>query len=277
MLPTLSLGPVTVYTIGPTLLVGFVIATFAAWKKLVEARFDEEEAVGFLLWASLAAFVLARVAYILIHSADFGLFPLRWILFTRYAGFSFWGALAGVILAGRYFAKTRGWDFFALTDATVFGGVIFQIFTQIGCFADGCFLGRPTTFITGLPFPGQEGRLHPVQLYELFGLLLIFFFLWRIELRWRTFSWYKSQAAGFLFLVWAMFYFLVRFVVGFFGQSDLYLGPVSPDQLVSLALAVVSGVALYLRSGRDWRGDLRLARVSRFPLRYKSEEDKEEL
>ena len=84
--------------------------------------------------------------------------------------------------------------------------------------------------------------LHPVQLYESFGELSIFFIL----VMWR----YRKAFHGQIFLAWLMLYPLLRSVVETFRGDrargvDLIFG-LSTSQLISVLVAVFALIAIVI-------------------------------
>ena len=128
---------------------------------------------------------------------------------------------------------------------------------RVGCFLVGDDYGVPTSLPWGVRFPvglpptdagslrAQFGisipadvpsdellAVHPTQLYELFGLLLLF-----VGLRWAS---RRSLKAGGVFALYLIGYGLLRFCVDFFrGDQDWFFLGLVLSQWISLgALAL---------------------------------------
>ena len=136
-----------------------------------------------------------------------------------------------------------------MTDLAVFAVIWAQIWVRLGQFFAGDFVGRQTDFILALPFPGLEGRHYPIQLFEIGFLLVVFFWLKRLEKHYRLFTWYQDKKGeaqpGFLALVYLFSYSSFRFLLAFFNDSHLYFLGLVFSQWMALAgiLIAVFGFA----------------------------------
>jgi phosphatidylglycerol:prolipoprotein diacylglycerol transferase len=223
MLPVLfSIGSIKIYTLAVFLGVGFFLASFLTWRRLRELGFDEKKIIDFLLLFSLFAFLFARLGFILTHFKSFGFSPLHWLLVGRFPGLALWGALLGGILVLFWFSRKNRWDLWRVADEVAFGFLPFFILVQMGCFFDGSILGIPTSMPWGMFFPGDFIRRQPVSLFSAILFFLIWILLLRVERRWRTWQWYKSQAEGFISLSFLGLALLVTFLLAFLEENSLY-------------------------------------------------------
>lgn len=224
MLPVLfSLGPITFYTFGFFLGVGFFLAAFLIWRRLRDLGFKEEKIIdGIILW-TIWGLVFSRIFFIIQNFGKFGFLFDRWLLFGRYPGFSFWGAIIGFFWGLRWFCRKEKWEFWRVADEVVFGILPFFALAELGTFLEGNAGGRPTSMPWGVFFPGSLVRQHPVSLFAAFFLLGIWVFLLRIEREWRSWEWLKNKEEGFISLVFFLFLFLTNFLLAFLKDSVLYL------------------------------------------------------
>jgi len=252
MLPILfSIGTLNIYSLGFLTAVGAFLTSFLVWRRWREAGIKEEKIIDFLGSFGLWGVFFARLFYIVLNFGQFGFSPQRWLLLGRYPGLSFWGAIFGFGYALVVFAKKQKHDFWQLADEISFGILPLLIFLQVGCFLDGCSLGKPTNMFWGVYFPGTFLRRQPTAAFAAALLFLTWLFLLWLERRWRLWSWYKSQANGFIFLSFLFLLFLINFALAFWNDSQLYFYwlEISLSGLGSvLTLAV-----FYFRSGKKLR------------------------
>lgn len=212
------------------LALGFLLASFVIWRKAKDEAFEEEKVFDAIILTVVFGLIGGRLEFALTHWSEFGFDLGKFLWLTRYAGLGFVSALAGGILGLAWFSKKQKWDFWIMADLAVFGLALGQAVAKIGTFLD---------------------TKNWLELAEIIWLLLILFSLKRLERRYRLFAWYqgkKKQAPpGFLLLTYLFLYFLGQLVLAIFRRDYLYL-----DSLMILA----SLIALYGRSGRDWREDL---------------------
>ncbi|HOK06068.1 MAG TPA: prolipoprotein diacylglyceryl transferase [Syntrophales bacterium] len=235
------------------LLVAYRIKTEDAYRGLT-MEFVQDVMVflilGLLIGGRLGYVVFYNPAYYLSHPLEIFL-PFEFsegIRFVGISGMSYHGGAIGVLLAGIFFCRRRGFDFWRLADLFAPAVPLGYTFGRLGNFFNGELYGRPTQVPWGMYFPlDPAGRLrHPSQLYEAAGEgLLLFFLLWLVRRR-RPFD-------GYLLALYVIGYGLVRFLIEFFREPDAHLGffpgGLTMGQILCLFM-VAAGVALYrLRAG----------------------------
>ncbi|MFC1790016.1 prolipoprotein diacylglyceryl transferase [Patescibacteria group bacterium] len=248
-----QIGQFSFSSIGVSLSLGFFICFFICWRRLRELGFNEEKIVDSFLLASLSGFIFARIIFALANWPRFGFNLAAWLYFPSFPGFSLWGAMSGFFVGFWFFSKKEKWSFYKLADQLVFGICLFALFAQIGMFLDGSNLGKETSALWGLYFPGDMVRRQPVSLFEAIFYLGIGILLLKIERAWRGWEWYKSQKDGFLF-------FLFFILLGFFKFSLAFLKPVGVySSLVEKIVGLIIGGAFlgwgYWASGRQLSED----------------------
>jgi len=196
------------------LFAAFFSALFVIWKRGREAHFEEETLFDVVFIMLFAMMIGGRIGYIMAHLNDFGLNLFEWFNVIGKPGFLYLPGLMAAVWSVWRSAQKHKWDVYALGDVLVVGAALAHALIALGGFFNGSGYGNPTNLIIGIEFPGLFDRRHPVQLYELVVYSGLFWFLWWVEGKYRTFSWYKggkSEAnTGFM----ASVYFLTE---GFFG------------------------------------------------------------
>ena len=124
---------------------------------------------------------------------------------------------------------------------------------RVGCFLGGCCFGKPTDSAFGVVFPegsdpyefyGGAIAVHPTQLYEAAFLLALFFVL---------FFWLKKDALPFYCILYGAWRFGIEFLRAD-DRGSLFGLPLSPSQVISVALFILGGVLLAVRLVRARRG-----------------------
>lgn len=255
MLPVLfSIGSVTIYTLAFLLAIGFFLSAFIIWKRLIDLGLKEEKVIDMVVGSGLFGLLVARLLYIAQNFPMFGFFFDRWIFISRYPGLSFWGGLLGIFWGISRYCKKEKWDFWQIADEATFGILPLAVLSQIGCFFDGCVVGKPTNMPWGMFFPGSLLRQNPVSLFGAVSVLAIWLFLLHIERRWRMWDWYKSKANGFIFLTFFMLLLLFNLPLALLKETGVYF----LDLEISLSLlGILTGsLVLYKRSGRNLKEKL---------------------
>jgi phosphatidylglycerol:prolipoprotein diacylglycerol transferase len=252
-------GPVQIRWYGLMYALSFIASYFIISRQERAARLglQGDRLQEFLFYLFIGLLVGARLGYVLFYQfanlADYIRNPLE-IIAVWHGGMSFHGGLAGAVLAGLLFCRSRGLPFWEVADTVIVAAPVGLFFGRVGNFINGELYGRPTDVPWAMIFPnaGPFPR-HPSQLYEaiLEGIVL-FLILWRLRNR-TTFP-------GALVPVFLCGYGFFRFLVEFFREPDpqlgLILGVLSMGQILSL-LMIAFGVGLYLLLSRRKDGPQR--------------------
>lgn len=255
MLPYPDIDPV-LFKIGPIQVrwYGLMYALSFAASYFIISRQNRSKRLGlqgdrlqeFLFYLFIGLLVGARLGYVLFYQypnlAEYARNPLE-IIAVWHGGMSFHGGLAGAVLAGFFYCRSRKLPFWEVADAVIVAAPVGLFLGRIGNFINGELYGRQTDVPWAMVFPhaGPFPR-HPSQLYEaiLEGIVL-FLILWRLKNR--------PLPSGALVSVFLCGYGSFRFFVEFFREPDpqlgILLGLLSMGQILSL-LMVVAGPLLFL-------------------------------
>jgi phosphatidylglycerol:prolipoprotein diacylglycerol transferase len=280
----------------------------ALWMVLAEARRQKLDLGAFLpMLAVVSAAGLAggRLAYVLLDAPTFARACLQGsgdvasrtvggVLRDCTLGLQVWrggmvlyGALLLGTLAGIAFAHSHRWPYWSLADLFAPPVALGVAVGRLGCLAVGCCFGKPSDLPWALSFPagtpparqygvvagGNSPRLHPTQLYEAAGVLILLAVLLWMRRRVRG-STGRSYTPGAIALVFLGGYAGLRFAVELF-RGDLARGfivrwqspglasfldvpPTMPmllstSQLASTLVAVAAGSLAVVRAGRARR------------------------
>lgn len=181
----LNLGNLQVSSFGFFLAIGIFFGGFAVWRIARGYEMDAEKILDLIFLTLGAAFISARVVYILANITVFDSVSKVFFL-NKYPGLSFWGGFTGGLLALVRLCKKneRVLSFenkISLLQAGDFGIVGFFLaafFTEIGCLLGGCGSGIGTNLFFGVVQIGLIGKRLPVQFFEGSIFLLCFFVFW---------------------------------------------------------------------------------------------------
>ena len=167
-------------------------------------------------------------------------------------GFVFYGGFLTALATFFIFVKKKKMPVIAASELIVASLPLAHAFGRIGCFFAGCCYGRPTDSIFGVIFDNPLGEvprtlmatpIHPVQLYEAFGNMVIFAVLNNIlskELK-------SGKLRGTVFCSYMLMYGILRFSLEFFRGDDRGSGlmALSPAQTISLALITAAAAGFF--------------------------------
>jgi phosphatidylglycerol:prolipoprotein diacylglycerol transferase len=174
-----------------------------------------------------------------------------WAAFWR-GGLTYYGGLIASSVFGVWFLKREGVPLYGGMDIAAISISLGLVFGRLGCFLGGCCFGVHTDRPFGLSFPPfspasesqwraglleaphlQSLPVHPTQLYEALGCLVITVFL----LFWLR---PRKRFAGQVFLSFIALYAILRFVLEHWRADDRgeLLG-LSTSQLLALPALVL--------------------------------------
>ncbi|MBI4062267.1 MAG: prolipoprotein diacylglyceryl transferase [Elusimicrobia bacterium] len=234
----LNLGPLRLYGYGAAITLGGVIVARLLWLRRAKMGLPDDESFWTLInLAVLSGFLGGKLLFLL----QYGRRDL-----SIMNGYSAFGGFIGLSLCAALFARWKRIPVLKLADYLFLCGAFWHAFGRVGCFLAGCCHGRPTGLPWGVVFrdPGSMVppellgvALHPVQLYEAAGDLLIASVLWPVlrateEGRYRPGLVVAGHFAA---------YGVLRFGLEFLrGDTLPFLGPFSQGQALGLGLVASS-------------------------------------
>ena len=252
------IGSFPINTYGVFLALAFLCAILIAVRLARRDGLPAEKIYDLSLWMLLAGLVGSKIL-MLFTEPDYRDNPALFLSldFLRSGGV-WYGGLLGAVLAGYFLMKRYKLPWWKTADACAPGIAIGNFFGRQGCFAAGCCWGKPTTLpwgvkfseaghqITGVPI---DAHLHPTQLYESFGMLLVFLFLFWLHKR--------KRFDGQVILAYALLYSAIRFSIEFVRddpRGDVFgltsLTGLSTSQLISLVIGIWALILLIRRHRR---------------------------
>lgn len=239
MIPIIDLGFVQIPTY--FLVISLSISALLVFLSVRVDKFlvDRKLAFNIAIILMVSGFIGGRLLHVFYEEWDYYRHDPRLILFFWNGGFVYFGGLiAGWISVWAYCAYKKmsflQWaDFFAplLSLSHALG--------RIGCVLSGCCFG---TYCT-LPW-ALEGR-HPTASYLVFGELIIFAIIYKLEKLNNATE--KKASDGILFFKWIFLSSLLRYCVEFY-RDDFRgaffhipgLGPLSVSQAICMGLMGLS-------------------------------------
>lgn len=172
-----SLGPITIYYFSIFFLLSCALFSFLFWRVLRDRGVEEEKIFDLTLYSGLVAIIGARFAFVISHWDLFSADWLRVFALWITPGLSLYGGFLAGALAAYFLLRSLKLRLVWVLDAFALSFPLALALGRMGALLDGSEVGRPTPFRLGVYYIGHPGIRHPVQLYEIFGLVAIFIFL----------------------------------------------------------------------------------------------------
>ena len=244
-----KIGPITLYTYGFFLALGFLVAILVAGREAKRLGLSEGHFFDLCFYLLIAAIVGSRLLFVLV---DLGLFlknPLK-IFAIWEGGLVFHGGLIAALATAFILMRRYKMPWLPTFDALAVGTPLGVTFGRIGCFMAGCCFGRPSSLPWAVRFTNPESlcpiqeSLHPAQLYEAILSLMVFGVVFWLRKR--------KRFDGQILATYLMLAGLIRFTVEFFRASTL-ADPRGPEiifhmpatQVGALGIALISGACLW--------------------------------
>lgn len=158
-------------------------------------------------------------------------------------GLTFYGGLLLAVPGGLWYARRKRMATWRVANIAAPCIMLGLAIGRLGCFFNGCCYGAATDAWVGVQFPGHAHAVHPTQLYEAAGALVLSALLYR-GLR------AGSSGPGAIFGWMLVGYGALRFGLELLRADPRGgVGPLSTSQLLSIPL-VLAGLYLIRRAPR---------------------------
>lgn len=244
MYPTLfTIGKWSIPTYTVLLDLGLILGVLLTYFEGKRQLKDGALALDLALWTVIGGIVGGRLGYVLVN---WTVFSEDWLRALRIweGGLSFHGAFLGGLLVMILFAQLQRGEkrvsFWELADVVAPGLALAIAFGWAACLMGGCAygaLGEGFGYAVLPDLYGVEASRFVTQAVGIAFSLVLLLGLWLMRGRWPF--------AGAPFLMFNLFYFAGQFFLEFTrGDEAVYVGPWRLAQVLNLALALASGVAL---------------------------------
>ncbi len=237
----LQLGPITLRTYGALVVVAFLSALHLVRAGGRLRAIQEAFLLDLVALLIITGLIGARLFYVLLNLPAYVAHPLD-IFKIWEGGLVFYGGFLLAAIAGIAFCSRRKIRVGKVADCLAPALALGQAIGRLGCFFAGCCYGKPTALPCAARFKDPASLaplgidLHPTQIYESLGDLLIATILW-IQLARRP------DSRGGIFWLYLLLYGALRFSIEFLRGDDRgpTVGGLYPSQLIALAAIVVAG------------------------------------
>ncbi|HEY6298006.1 MAG TPA: prolipoprotein diacylglyceryl transferase [Candidatus Binatus sp.] len=266
MIPVLfHLGPLTVYSFGLMMALGFLAADYVIRLECIRRGYDPEYSSSIVITAAVMGLVGSRL-YAILDDLPTYLADPKTMIFSG-SGFVFYGGMIGGIFGAYLVSRWYRIGFGSTMDMCGPALAIGQAIGRMGCQLAGdgdwglvsnvpwamayprAIVGWNSQTVLKLDdhyqlvsgfFPGV--RVHPAPVYETILYLGVFYLLWSMR---KT-----SYPPGRLLYWYLVLAGAARFLVEFWRINPRVFYMFSEAQLIAVAMMILGGVALILTNGQ---------------------------
>jgi phosphatidylglycerol:prolipoprotein diacylglycerol transferase len=242
------IGIVSVYSYGFFIGLGLFLASYLFLKKSKNYGYDPSKLENLIFYLFIFGIIGARVLYVILnwnyYSQNLALIVRVWE-----GGLVFYGGFILAFVAGIILLRKYKYSVIDVSDILAPYVVLGHAFGRIGCFLAGCCYGKETTCPLGVVFTNEYSlaplniKIHPTQLYEAIGNILIFFVL--------LFVFKKRQFRGQVIGIYLMIYPLFRFFLEFFRDDDRgKIWIFSATQMICILIFLIGIIVTYYGKSR---------------------------
>lgn len=242
----LKIGPISIFTYGFLIAVGFLAGIYIATKEAKRAGEDHEKIMDLCFYILIAAILGSRLFYVATSPGIYLKDPFE-ILKIWNGGLVFYGGFIAALVTGVIYLKVKNIPVWKTADIMAPSVALAHFFGRIGCFFAGCCYGKYCDLPWAVTFSHPDSLaptgipLHPTQLYESLSNLAIFLFLFFF----RKYKKYDGQ----IFWMYVLLYGITRNVIETFRadfRGEFFYGILSISQVVGGFMAVVSLIMLFI-------------------------------
>jgi phosphatidylglycerol:prolipoprotein diacylglycerol transferase len=243
-------------TYGVMVALAFLAGMWATNRLAAKAKLPTQKIQDLVVYCAIAGLIGAKLLMFLFDWRYYAANPAEMVSLStlRAAGVYQGGFLLAVAFAV-YYMHRNGLPLWLTMDTFAPGISLGHAIGRIGCFAAGCCYGILCNRPWGVRYTNPDVKefsdvpinvpLHPTQIYEALGDLVIFGILYRL--------YDPAKRPGGIFALYLVLYSLLRFGVEFFRKHDqqplLAALPYSHTQWISLATLALGAWILFKQPG----------------------------
>jgi phosphatidylglycerol:prolipoprotein diacylglycerol transferase len=260
-----------IYFYGIIIMLGVVLAAYLSYRRARKYGQDPERVWDMVTWVVIGGILGARLWHILTPSPSLVAQGIdTWYYLThpidaldiRRGGLGIVGGVAGGALAAFIYLRRNGLSFATWVDIIAPGLILAQGIGRWGNFVNQELYGAPTTLPWGLyideahrlPEYMSQAYYHPTFLYEsilnLIGMALII---------WLGNRFFEKLKPGDLFLVYLIYYPVVRIFMEMLRLDSSTVGGLNANQVPMIFVAAAAGLFLAYRHLRKPKIDSSIA------------------
>jgi len=243
-----SIGPFSLYSFSFFLVVSWCVWSYLFWKHLKASAAAHPAIFDTMFWITVWGFTVSRIQYVLFH---IGQFQSNWLrVFTLWIqpGLGLYFAVLCGVLVSLWFRKSLKVSNGEIFDAWMYSFPPAYAFGLLGSFLDGGVVGVKSSLPWAVRYVGSEGLRHPVQLYTIVAIIILYFGFYFAKKNQKVASYFRIPGNTSVWM--GLFLSLILFLIALLTNRVVYLRLVSVNQFVCiLVFGQCLGALFVVRGG----------------------------
>jgi len=178
-----QIGPFTLRTYGALIAIAFLVSLRMTRWAIQGRGISEKFLMDLAIILVFSGLIGARLFYVMLNSAYYLANPMDSLKVWE-GGLVFYGGFIAAALSGTWYCRKNNVPVQLMADCVAPALAMGQAIGRLGCFFAGCCYGRPTSLPWAVRFNDAASLapldigLHPVQIYESAGSIVIAAVLW---------------------------------------------------------------------------------------------------
>ena len=241
-----SLGQLAIHWYGVFMVLGIIAGMIVTLRLARYYKFADNFIFDLFFWLIISALVGARIYDVLLNSSYYLSHPLQSLEIWK-GGLAIHGAIIAGIIVLLIFAKQQKTSFFKIGSLIVPGLALGQAIGRWGNYFNQELFGLPTNSFIGIPINIVNRSIkylpniyfQPTFLYESLGCLLIFLFLFNLNLHYAKRKKFEHRLYIWSVSFYMILYSILRFMLEYIriDKTPYFLGLRLP-QIVSLFIII---------------------------------------
>jgi len=230
-----------VYVLGA--IVGLLVLQY--YQKKGKLELSKDEIWDLVFWLMVGLVVGARVFEIVFWEPGYFFRNPVEIFKIWKGGMSFHGGLVGLVMAGYFYARKKGINFWRLADMISIPAILVAGLGRIANFINGEIWGTLSNSPWCVYFKGTEGCRHPYQIYAALQRFLVGGIL--------AFLYREERKPGFIFWILILLEGAGRILVDIARDEAKYVF-LSVGQWLSVVMVIAAAAVLFSKYKKDLKG-----------------------
>lgn len=233
-----EIGPLSVRWYGILISSGVALGILLAYKECIRQKIDPDHVLTIAIFALPAAFIGARLYYVIFRWSEYYQFHPDEILAVWHGGLAIHGGVIGGVLAGWLVVRKYGLNFWKMADIMAPSIILGQAIGRWGNYFNQEAYGYATDVPWAMFIDGAYR--HPTFLYEFIWNMSVFAYL--IYRRYQP-----NVKQGELFISYFILYSIGRLIIESFRTDSLMIGPLRIAQVISIGLIIIGVIIYYFK------------------------------